>query len=428
MIFACVLQPIQARAFLPALALLAPETLGLAMAGTAAVGAAAAYYAPALYEAGQNAVVNGSDYAHKAWAVYSFLDGLGRQVLYGKAVEAYNSLENLGEWIGNNLPQVPAASDAYNSAMVNQPTAIGQIRMSHEGNVVIMTSDPINVGLQPLDEINDEWMLTEFSYRSAPYAYWNVPYNDTYSLLYKIYCTPTSDSVTDTGTLSIPTFAQNLTAAPDQSAISDDMQKAFAGTPATTTFKDADTTTAAPAAAQYTEITPAEYDEFQQNITNNYYQTSVTTIQTLADADPTNTALQAQLEQAKIMAAQGINSSIADDAQTVEVSLTDPVEIADETDMPSVPAVSRIELDFSPLLALQDQCMTRFPFTLFASVAGMFDYLVATPVAPSISWSWAGHQSSISFSVCDNLALTLRVVMAALFHASIIYAIIRRWS
>ena len=123
------LQPIQAHAFLPALALMAPETLGLAIAGTAVIGGAAAYYAPKVYEAGSAAVTNAVDYAHKAYAVYSFANALGQQVLYGKAVQAYNGLDDLGKYIGSNLPQFPVVGPIASASSTYVPASptIGEI-------------------------------------------------------------------------------------------------------------------------------------------------------------------------------------------------------------------------------------------------------------------------------------------------------------
>ena len=232
------------------------------------------------------------------------------------------------------------------------------------------------------------------------------------------------------GRVDAQKFATALTAAGDDPNIANDMCLALQGTTETTVFKDAETTDAAPAAGQYTPLTPAQYSEFQQSIINNYYTDSLATIESLAAADPENASLQAQLAQAKIAAAQAVQANSVSDLTAPaasEVTIAEPVEIA-EVDMPVVPAVTRIALDFSPVLALADKTLTRFPFSLISSLSGMFDYLIAEPVAPVLSWDWAGHHSEINFNVWDNGASTMRLVMAFMFHCSVIYGLIRRWS
>lgn len=158
-------------------------------------------------------------------------------------------------------------------------------------------------------------------------------------------------------------------------------------------------------------------------------QSAATTAQAAADADPTNTALQIAAAQAATAAAQ---AAIAADAAVADVAVDEPIveEIPALPTAPTLPESSEPPaIDFSPLHSLGDGAMEKLPFSLINSVADIFATFEGAPVAPSmeITLIQGAPSESLSMIAWEAGAAWWRRMVAIMFHASVVYAILRRW-
>jgi len=145
-------------------------------------------------------------------------------------------------------------------------------------------------------------------------------------------------------------------------------------------------------------------------------------------ADPTNTALQVAADQAKAVADKAAIESTLQDAK-VEATPDDPPKT--DTPPPAGPALDQdLQIDLSPFLGLKDKAMGKFPFSAVASLGSIFSGLTADPVTPSMDMPmpWGLPVAKISLSRWDDFAVKWRLLVAMMFHASCIYAIVRRYA
>jgi hypothetical protein len=150
--------------------------------------------------------------------------------------------------------------------------------------------------------------------------------------------------------------------------------------------------------------------------------------------DPTNVALQIAASNAATAAQiASVNAQVAE--SKVEVT---PEEIAEPIveEIPALPTVPTLPesseppaIDFSPLHSLGDGAMEKLPFSLINSVADIFATFEGSPVAPSMDITLIqGAQShSLSMIAWEAGAAWWRRMVAIMFHASVVYAILRRW-
>jgi hypothetical protein len=158
-------------------------------------------------------------------------------------------------------------------------------------------------------------------------------------------------------------------------------------------------------------------------------QTAATTAQAAADADPTNTALQIAAAQAAADAAQ---AAIAADAAVADVAVDEPEPIV-IPDLPIPLALPETPepplIDFSPFSSLGTGAMEKLPFSLINSVADIFATFEGAPVAPSmdVTLIQGAPSHSLSMIAWEAGAAWWRRMVAIMFHASVVYAILRRW-
>lgn len=156
-------------------------------------------------------------------------------------------------------------------------------------------------------------------------------------------------------------------------------------------------------------------------------QTAVSTAEQRLAADTTNTALQQELDKARLDLA---NAQLAQtQADTAADSPT--AEPQEDTPPSAAPAPDAdVAINLSPLLGIQDKALSKFPFSLVASLAGIYSGLTAAPVTPyfMVPMPWNIPSIKCDLSQWDGFAEKWRLMLAMFFHASCIYAIVRRYT
>lgn len=148
-----------------------------------------------------------------------------------------------------------------------------------------------------------------------------------------------------------------------------------------------------------------------------------------AEADPTNTAKQIAAEEAQ---AEAERRKLDYERNYDQLEDQDPQEPEPEM-IPPPPGPEPdidLEIDLTPFLTLQDKAMGKFPFSMVSSLGSLFSGLTSAPVTPSmdVPMPWGMAPKQITLSHWDDFAGKWRMMIALFFHASCIYAIIRRYS
>ncbi len=176
-------------------------------------------------------------------------------------------------------------------------------------------------------------------------------------------------------------------------------------------------------------ITPEQYAEAAKQASAEMAQANADIAKQLADAHPDDVVLQAAANAAQALADQ---AKIDASAQEAILEATKPEEIEKtDTPPPAGPALDQdLQIDLSPFLGLKDKAMGKFPFSAVASLGSIFSGLTADPVTPSMDMPmpWGLPAAKISLSKWDDFAVKWRFLIAMMFHASCIYAIVRRYT
>lgn len=184
-----------------------------------------------------------------------------------------------------------------------------------------------------------------------------------------------------------------------------------------------------PAAVAVPKLTQTEIDQAAAKTAELQSQDRADTLKAQLASDPTNTTLQVAADSAQ---AEADKYKLDYERQFESLDDQDPQEPEPEMIPPPVgpePDID-LEIDLTPLLTLQDKAMGKFPFSAVSSLGSIFSGLTADPVTPSMDMPmpWGLPPAKISLSKWDDFAVKWRFLIAMMFHASCIYAIVRRYS
>lgn len=415
------------KAVAPALALLNPAVLGSVVVAGGVMSGAAAHYAPAVYEAGQSAVDQAAKFHRTLYQAQKFVLSSGVEYFVGRAEEITAELGNAGsvlyDWVVSNPLVAPLLNSAIEDSLIPGDPVLDpgttilndtDIGGGQIGSVQLLGPFDIpHYGYLSTTEGNcqgvstPQWFNPVFgNYSKARIWYqessvypgqWECWYQD-----YNVAVNPDNLPVDNNSIFDPTAFADSISSLPAQDVASeiDSMiaanPLAFSGSPSWST---SETTNAV-----------------------NLVQSAITD-QAAADAaaalasDPTNTDLQIAAADAALVADLAAAAAAAPAEEIPEV-------------MPTVGPVEISSIDFSPLLALQDIAMTKFPFNLLSSVAGFFSIINAAPVTPYFEWQPLIFNSpvTISLSSWDKAAAIFRGIIILFFNASMIFLVVKRWS
>lgn len=429
-------QSVSARAAVP-LAILAPSLLGAAVLATGAT----TYYAPAIYDAAQQGVSAGGKLFSALYQANQVYTSAGEAALVGGLVGAYGAAENaygymydhlgdfpfIGPWVRDYA--VPSSNtgdivDPRNSSSNYQITG-PWMKMVSQGNMVestVLSSSGSSVayaGLTwfSLNTPTEVWKYLITSY-SPPYWKYDV---------YKAPCVVTTNPATR------PTIQTGLVSSKINSSMSDgvkgDILKWMNYNPNTLSITEAITPAAADTAPPAAAPSTAQIDAWKAQNAAATADAAADILEQASASDPTNATLAAQAAAARYAAqqAQLAADQYAQDAEGT-TEQTPPLEVTPPGAAPAPDA--DLAIDLSPLLGLKDRALSKFPFSTIAGLGGFFDSLTAAPTAPSFSlpMPFGLQPYNLSLSSLDGIAEKWRLALAFFFHASCIYAIIRRYA
>lgn len=426
-ILAVFIRPTPAQAFVP----LAAVAVGAVIAATGVMVAGAGVYKPPTF-AEANAAVDSvtGDITRKVVVARAFADGLSSG-LRGFGSQYTLDFPKVAEWVKNNTPSFPSLSPAVSSSWVSDPfpIAIGNTFSSAFGNRKILTIGvdiPHTVNL-PLSSCPAYFTPVPpyISLGGGVYTY--LPYATTMSgsFIWYTYLSETQttyhsqpytmQSTTDPLTPVLGSYNPSVFAAayPNTQAGQDETDKIAADYPAAIK-------------SEPQEMTPDQIADALKQIESEMSEATAVAAEAAAAADPTNTALQIAAQQARLEADK---DSVIAEAERAKAE----VEPEEETDTPppAGPALDQdLQVDLSPFLGLQDKAMSKFPFSMVSSLGSLFSGLTSAPVTPSmdVPMPWGIAPKQITLSHWDDFAGKWRMMIAFFFHASCIYAIIRRYS
>ena len=436
-ILAVFIRPTPAHAFAP----LAVVAVGGIIAATGVMVAGAGVYKPPTF-AQANAAVDSvtGDITRKVVVARAFADGLSSG-LRGFQSQYTLDFSKAKQWVKDHSASFPALSSPFASSDVPQ----GYSGVTNEWDGQSWVGEHLIDGSYGLKKIIsystgsiqqvtkkgadfDSWVPTTYGavscggrqwikYLSTSITlyWWGGDWGSTGSYLY------IKTWVVGAPTASAPTLFPNY----------QDTPSAFAAAyPNTQAGQDETDKIAAdyPAAikSEPQEMTPDQINEAMKQIQAEMSDATADAAEAAAAADPTNTALQIAAEQARLEANKDAVTAEAERAQA-EVK---PEEKTD-TPPPSGPALDQdLQIDLSPFLGLKDKAMGKFPFSAVSSLGSIFSGLTADPVTPSMDMPmpWGLPPAKISLSKWDDFAVKWRFLIAMMFHASCIYAIVRRYS
>lgn len=433
------IRPTPAQAMVP----LAVVAVGAVIAATGVMVAGAGVYKPPTF-AQVNAVANAvtGDIQRKVIVARAFGSGVNQSI---RGFESQYTLDfgKAYQWVKDHLPDYPALGPAATAGTVQIPIpggAVGDVFAGTSGNRKILTlgsvtrtggfyaypgedifvalkrfyavGAPVEIGGQRL--VNTAYTLMVWG-----------PYEDGYVVASNgnRLCYASTRSMTTTATTDpvypVPATTgdpQRFAAAYPQTQAGQDETDKIAG--------DNPSAIKQPPAA----MTPDQIKEASKQAETATLQSAATTAEAAAAADPTNTALQIAAQQARAAADL---AAIQSEAAQAELEATPEEEEKTDTPPPAGPAPDAdLALDFSPFLGLQDKAMSKFPFSLVSSLGSLFSGLTSAPVTPSmdVPMPWGMAPKQITLSHWDDFAGKWRMMIALFFHASCIYAIIRRYS
>ncbi len=438
-ILAVFIRPTPAHAVVP----LAVVAVGAVIAATGVMVAGAGVYKPPTF-AQVNAVANAvsGDIQRKVVVARAFGSGVNQSI---RGFESQYTLDfgKAYQWIKDHLPDYPALGPAATAGTVQIPIpggAIGDVFAGTSGNRKILTlgavsrtggfyaypgedifvalkrfyavGAPVEIGGQRL--VNTAYTVMVW----GPYEDGYVVASNGNRLCYASTCPMTSIATTDP-VFPVPATtgdAQRFAAAYPQTQAGQDETDKIAG-------DNPDAIKTPPQA-----ITPDQIKEASKQAETATLQSAATTAEAAAAADPTNTALQIAAQQARSAADL---AAIQSEAAQAELETTPEEEEKTDTPPPAGPAVDAdLQIDLSPFLGLQDKALGKFPFSAISSLGSIFSGLTADPVTPSMDMPmpWGLPPAKISLSKWDDFAVKWRFLIAMMFHASCIYAIVRRYS
>lgn len=436
LIVAILARPTPAEAAAPLALLANPAVVGALVLTATVAGAALNYHAPAVYSSGRYAVSTAGDIATKVWQVQKLIGYAGKEYVFGKMVTAKNGIgDGLGavaQWIRDHAATVPTLADALDKSTVYQTPVSGDVIKTTSGAYCKLTNyiatqngtyrsndtDPVDFWDKPISTQCRHWILTSRNYTSHQ-SWYTVVIWGLSSSTGPATVKPPSSVYPDDYSKRVPA---------DSSTVAGEQDEVIKGNPGGTTVYDTDSPATAlsgsapantPPTAEQTQTMiaqakAAEVADYAEDVAAQ------------AAADPTNAELQALALQAQQAASQA-----ALDAQATEATPTEEAPPTEVTPPGAAPAPDAdLAIDLSPLLGLKDRALSRFPFSIIASLGGFFDSLTAAPTSPSFSlpMPFGLQPYNLSLSSLDGIAEKWRLALAFFFHASCIYAIIRRYA
>lgn len=426
-ILAVFIRPTPAHAFVP----LAAVAVGAAIAATGVMVAGAGVYKPPTFAQANAAVdqVTG-DITRKVVVARAFVDGVSAGM---KGYQSQYTLDfpKVAEWVRNNVPSYPALYPAVDAAK----TILPYTPLPGE---VIKYPDGTNHTI--VSKYGSQQHYIWYGCPSVEQAYlsYNVDFGGGYRTT-----TPPGTTVlrlcwnfVDTGSNVEFDYqdwlVSNTTNPPTVRPSTDDPTKFAAAYPNTEAGQDETDRIAAENPAAVKSAPPAftldQIKEASAQAMREVLNEQAVSAEAAAAADPTNTALQVAAQQARNAAEQAAVEAEAIKAET-ETKTEEPEKT--DTPPPAGPALDQdLQIDFSPFLGLKDKAMSKFPFSAVSSLGSIFSGLTADPVTPSMDMPmpWGLPSAKISLSKWDDFAAKWRFLIAMMFHASCIYAIVRRYA
>lgn len=434
-------RPTPAEAAVP----LAVVAVGAAIAASGVLVAGAGVYKPPTF-AQANAVADAvtGDITRKVVVARAIGSGVN-QVMMGYSDQLKVDFGKLYDWVKANLPDYPTLAPAIQSATRPVPiTATPAVNDTFAGTTgtrkILTVGTPARTGgfyAEPGEYIFDALKrafptftgdiggerITNTTYTTMVYG----PYEDGYvnptngrRLCYATQVTITTTSTTlplnpypDTQEYP-PGFAP---AYPQTQAAQDETDKAITDNPGIVSQ---------PPAA----LTPEQWTQAGQEAEAVALEGAATTAEGLAAANPSDPslAIAAANARAAANAARAKADAAAGAVESTPTEETPPLEVTPPGAAPAPDA--DVAIDLSPLLGIQDKALSKFPFSLVASLAGIYSGLTAAPVTPyfMVPMPWNIPSIKCDLSKWDGFAEKWRLMLAMFFHASCIYAIVRRYT
>lgn len=138
----------------------------------------------------------------------------------------------------------------------------------------------------------------------------------------------------------------------------------------------------------------------------------------IADANPTDAAVQIAALQAAATAAQ--SSANANASPTTDETPEDYTASAPSLTIPQLHAVT-----FQPIIDARNLTMTKAPFTWFSILPGILDDLVASPSAPNFTIDLGLLQQEIDLAFLDPFASTCRSIVAFFMYLMTVFLMIK---
>lgn len=423
-IFAIFIRPTPAQAMVP----LAAVAVGGIIAATGVMVAGAGVYKPPTFAQANAAVdqVTG-DITRKVIVARAFAEGIS------SGVRGYTSQYKLDyskakQWVQDHPIAFPALSPAFGKTTYpdyGSSPKIGDVW--YDGAYKKVLTNVVTTA--PFTEVTTA--RCETAYANNPLRFMGEVCTTTFypTSLYWVNCVNNSNGMTyQTQYLTWANTTLPATVWPSV----DDPTKLAPAYPNTEAGQDeTDRIAAENPAAVKTSPPPFTLDQIKEASKQamlEVLQQQAAAAEAAAAADPTNTALQVAAQEARNAA-----ELAAVEVEAAKAELESKIEEPEKTDTPppAGPALDQdLQIDFSPFLGLKDKAMGKFPFSAVSSLGSIFSGLTADPVTPSMDMPmpWGLPSAKISLSKWDDFAAKWRFLIAMMFHASCIYAIVRRYA
>lgn len=421
-ILAVFIRPTPAQAVVP----LAAVAVGAVIAATGVMVAGAGVYKPPTF-AQANAAVDSvtGDITRKVIVARAFADGLSSG-LRGYAGQYTLDFAKAKQWVIDHAASFPSLKPAFDTTDVPQAITpyTGFVYLENGVAYQISSLSGFQYGVTNWDLSMAAYLAAQpfdmgggmrRSSVSSSYVRWNPRAQGSYIYFDVAILTKVAVSLSPTAIPTTSNPSALAAAFPNTEAGQDETDRIAAENPAAIK-------------SEPVPFSPEQIQEAMKQAEKEMLDSAADTAEIQAAADPTNTALQIAAQQARVAADQ---ATIQAEAAKAEVETKPEEEAKTDTLPPAGPALDAdLVLDFSPFLGLQDKAMSKFPFSMVSSLGSLFSGLTSAPVTPSmdVPMPWGIAPKQITLSHWDDFAGKWRMMIALFFHASCIYAIIRRYS